>query len=75
MALKDNNKSFANVAKDFNISSQTVINIFEAKVDIPRQHLTTVLCVDVVYARHKYCFITYSPQLDNILDVLPSRIF
>lgn len=77
MALKDKNKSFASVAKDFNISSQTVINIFDAKVDIPRQRLTTVLCVDEVYAKHcgyhKYCFITYSPQLDKILDVLPSR--
>ena len=77
MTLKDKNKSFADVAKDFNVSSQTVINIFDAKVDIPRQHLTTVLCVDEVYAKHcgyhKYCFITYSPQLDKILDVLPSR--
>ena len=76
-ALKDMNKSFTSVAKDFNVSTQTVINIFDAKVDIPRQHLTTVLCVDEVYSKHcgyhKFCFITYSPQLDKILDVLPSR--
>ena len=38
---------------------------------------TDVLCVDEVYSKHcgfhKYCFVTYSPQLDKILDVLPSR--
>ena len=77
MALKDMNKSFTDVAKEFNVSVQTVINIFDAKVDIPRQTLTQVLCVDEVYSKHcgyhKFCFVTYSPQLDKILDVLPSR--
>ena len=76
-ALKDINKSFSDVAKEFNISVTTVQNIFDAKVDIKRQTLTEVLCVDEVYSKHcgyhKYCFITYSPQLDKILDVLPSR--
>ena len=71
------NKSFTDVAKEFNVSVQTVINIFDAKVDIQRQTLTQVLCVDEVYSKHcgyhKFCFVTYSPQLDKILDVLPSR--
>ena len=77
MALKDINKSFSDVANEFNVSITTVQNIFDAKVDIKRQTLTEVLCVDEVYSKHcgfhKYCFITYSPQLDKILDVLPSR--
>ena len=76
-ALKDINKSFSDVANEFNLSVTTVQNIFDAKVDIKRQTLTEVLCVDEVYSKHcgyhKYCFITYSPQLDKILDVLPSR--
>lgn len=75
--LKNINKSFSDVAKEFNVSVTTVQSIFDAKVDIRRQKLTEVLCVDEVYSKHcgyhKYCFITYSPQLDKILDVLPSR--
>ena len=76
-ALKDINNSFSDVANEFDLSVTTVQNIFDAKVDIKRQTLTEVLCVDEVYSKHcgyhKYCFITYSPQLDKILDVLPSR--
>ena len=76
-SLRDINKSFTDVANEFNISTTSVINTFDAKVDIKRQTLTEVLCVDEVYSKHcgyhKYCFITYSPQLDKILDVLPSR--
>lgn len=77
MALKDINKSFSDVAKDFNVSTTTVINTFDAKVDIKRQTLTEVISVDEVYSKHfaykHYCFIVYSPQLDKILDVLNSR--
>ena len=77
LALKDINKSFSDIAKEFNVSTTTVINTFDAKVDIRRQTLTEVLCVDEVYSKHfayrHYCFIVYSPQLDKILDVLNSR--
>lgn len=76
-SLKDINKSFSDTAAEFNISVTSVQKIFDSNVDTPRLECTTVYCVDEVYAKHcgynKYCFITYSPQLDKILDVLPSR--
>lgn len=76
-ALKDINKSFTDVAKEFDVSITSVQNIFDTRININRQPFTEVLCVDEVYSKHcgyhKYCFITYSPQLDKILDVLPSR--
>lgn len=76
-ALKDINKSFTDVAKEFDISVTSVQNIFDTRININRQPFAEVLCVDEVYSKHcgyhKYCFITYSPQLDKILDVLPSR--
>lgn len=75
--LKNINKSFSDVAQEFNLSVTTIQTIFDSRIDIRRQTLTEVLCVDEVYSKHcgyhKYCFITYSPQLDRILDVLPSR--
>lgn len=76
-ALKDINKSFTDVAKEFDVSVTSVQNIFDTRINIKRQPFAEVLCVDEVYSKHcgyhKYCFITYSPQLDKILDVLPSR--
>ena len=76
-ALKDINKSFSDVADEFNLSVTTVQKIFDSRINIRRQPFTDVLCVDEVYSKHcgfhKYCFVTYSPQLDKILDVLPSR--
>lgn len=76
-ALKDINKSFSDVADEFNLSVTTIQKIFDYRINIRRQPFTDVLCVDEVYSKHcgyhKYCFITYSPQLDKILDVLPSR--
>lgn len=76
-SLKNINVSFSDVAKEFDLSVTTIQKIFDLYVDITLQSLTQVLCVDEVYAKHcgfhKYCFILYSPQLDKILDVLPSR--
>ena len=76
-ALKNINKSFKDVAKEFNVSVTTIQKLFDEHININRLHFTDVLCVDEIYSKHcgfnKYCFITYSPQLDKILDVLPSR--
>lgn len=75
--LKNINLSFSDVAKEFNVSTTTVKTIFKSRINLNRLPLTEVLCVDEVYNKHcgyhKYCFITYSPQLDKILDVLSSR--
>ena len=77
LALKDINKTFKSIAEEFNVSKTTVTNLFDSMVNFPRQKLTEVICVDEVYSKHcgyhKYCFIIYSPQLNKILDVLPSR--
>lgn len=77
LALKDINKTFKSIAEEFNVSKTTITNLFDSRVNLPRQKLTEVICVDEVYSKHcgyhKYCFIIYSPQLNKILDVLPSR--
>lgn len=76
-SLRNINKSFKDVAKEFETSITTVQKLFDNYVNISRQTLSEVICVDEVYSKHcgyhKYCFIIYSPQLDKILDVLPSR--
>ena len=76
-SLRNINKSFKDVAKEFETSITTVQKLFDNYVNISRQTLSEVICVDEIYSKHcgyhKYCFIIYSPQLDKILDVLPSR--
>ena len=76
-SLRNINKSFKDVAKEFETSITTVQKLFDNYVNISRQTLSEIICVDEVYSKHcgyhKYCFIIYSPQLDKILDVLPSR--
>lgn len=76
-ALKDNNKTYTAVAKEFNVSPTYVIDAFDKKVDLNRLSLPQVLCIDEVYAKkltkHSYCCILYSPQWNKIIDVLDSR--
>lgn len=76
-ALKDRFKSFNCVANDFNLSPTKVIQIFDNHVNITRQELSEVICVDEVYSKHcgyhKFCFIIYNPRMKKIIDVLPSR--
>lgn len=76
-ALRDKNKTFTQVAKDFNISPTYVQNLFDKKVSLKRLSLPNVLCIDEVYSKrltkHKYCCVLYAPQWKSIVDILPSR--
>lgn len=76
-ALKDIHSTYTSVAKRFEVSPTYVTNLFDRKVDLKRNTLTQVICVDEVYSRKisrtSYCFVIYSPQLRKILDILNSR--
>lgn len=76
-SLKNINKSYKEVAKEFNVSEFYVRDLFDRKVDLKRNELTEVLCIDEVYnkrlTKYKYCCILYSPQRRQIIDVLNTR--
>jgi len=76
-ALTDINKSYRDIAREFNISPTTVTKVFDSHISLNREPFGEILCVDEVYSKHcgyhKYCFITYNPINDHILDILPSR--
>lgn len=76
-ALRDKTKTYSAVAKEFDVSTTYVTNLFDTKVDIPRLKLPEVICIDEVYLKKlvnkSYCFIIYSPQWRKIIDVLDSR--
>ncbi|MDE7161395.1 MAG: transposase, partial [Anaeroplasmataceae bacterium] len=76
-SLRDKNKTYSSVAKEYDVSVTYVQNLFDKKVSLKRLSLPTVLCIDEVYARrltkHKYCCVLYAPQWKKIVDILPSR--
>ena len=76
-ALRDKTRTYTSVAKEFNVSTSYVIDMFDRKVDLKRLQLPQVLCIDEVYAKkltkHSYCCVLYSPQWKKIIDILDSR--
>lgn len=76
-ALKSYNSTFSSVAKTFNLSVTSVINIFDKHVQITRKKLTTILCWDEFYfnrhAKYKYAFMIMDFNKKVILDILESR--
>ena len=75
--LKSETATFTSVAKRYNVSITYVMNLFDKKIDIPRQKFTQVISFDEFYSRklsrYSYCFVIFSPQLKRILDIIDSR--
>lgn len=76
-ALRDKTKTYSAIAKEYDVSPTYVINLFDQKVDLKRQKLPQVLCIDEVYSKRltktSYCCVLYSPQRKKVIDVLDSR--
>ncbi|MCI6014380.1 MAG: ISL3 family transposase [Coprobacillus sp.] len=76
-ALRDNTNSYSKVAKDFNVSTTYVLNLFDKKVQLNRLSMPHVLSIDEVYIRKltktRYCCVLYAPVWQKIVDVLECR--
>ena len=75
--FKSETATYSSIAKKYHVSPTYVMYLFDKKVNIIRNKLTTVVCFDEVYSRklskYSYCFVIYSPQQKRILDILDSR--
>ena len=75
--LKDPTNTYSKVASFTSTSITYVQNVFDKYVNIKLGNLSTVICIDEVYAKrltkHKYCCVLYAPQWKKIVDILPSR--
>lgn len=69
--------SFTEISKRNNVSIQTVINLFEANVNLPRNKLPEVICIDefknLKSSTGKYAFLILDPNEHKIIDVLHDR--
>ena len=75
--LKELSSTFSATARRFNLSSQEVMDIFDAHVRISRHTLPRCLLIDENYAIHlndsDYILVLYSFDDGEIVDVLPDR--
>lgn len=75
--LKRYNVPFKHVAEYFHLSTMAIIKIFDKYVNIKRNELTSVICIDEVYfSRHrkkKYVLVIINFYNRAILDILKDR--
>lgn len=75
--LKSPNETFTSVAKRYDLSVTTVINIFDEHVRISRRPLPECIGIDEVYAfkTHDSQYVCVLVDITNqkIIDILPSR--
>lgn len=72
-----NDISFTYVAKNNDVSIQSVINLFSSTINLPRNKLSDVMCLDefknLKSAKGKYAFLILDPLNSKIIDILPDR--
>ena len=70
--------TFSDLAKQLNISIQSVIRTFDDHVSCDRKPLTKVICIDENYLKRlsskKFCCIIYDPISNTLLDILDTRL-
>ena len=84
IAIKEDLKecvSYTYIAKQYDVSANTIISIFDSMPRMPREKLTSVICVDEFHFsnhRNKDCcfpFVISSPFDGRILEIIESRIW
>lgn len=76
-AMKDLNKSAAQVARQFNMSDTQVHDLFNAYVDLPRLPLSEYISIDEVFLnisdKDKYTFVIMDFINGDIIDMVHNR--
>ncbi len=75
--LKESNATFTSVSRHNNISCTQAEIIFDSFVDIPRQTLPEIMCIDEVYTQtskmNKFSCLLLDFNKQNLIDVLINR--
>lgn len=76
--LRSHTSTFTSVAKDLNVSIQTVVNVFDNYVSGTRLKLSEVICIDEIYTNKltskKYSCVVMDFKIKQVIDVYPSRL-
>ena len=75
--LKPYNSTFSSVARKYNVSVTTVVDLFDRHVQIPPNPISEIMCWDEFYfnrhSRFKYAFIMLNFKNKAIIDIVESR--
>lgn len=75
--LKPYNSTFSSVARKYNVSVTSVMNLFDGHVQIPSGTVSEIMCWDEFYfsrhSKNKYAFIMLNFRNKAIIDILESR--
>jgi len=70
--------SFTYIAKKNNVGIDTVIDIFDKYIKIPKMNLSETICIDefknLKSAKGKYAFLVFDPINHKVIEVLESRL-
>ena len=76
-AFKDLEKTAAQIAREYNVSTTHAITTFSRYVEMPRRYLPEILCVDEVYignkAQYKYVLVLQDFVNNEPVDLVLSR--
>lgn len=76
--LRSHTSTFTSVAKDLNVSIQTIVNVFDNYVSGTRLKLSEVICIDEIYTNKltskKYSCVVMDFKIKQVIDVYPSRL-
>lgn len=76
-ALRSHTSTFTSVGEQFNVSKNTVINIFDEYVNCSRRTLPMIMCIDEVYTAKisstKYACVLLDFQTKKVVEVYSSR--
>ena len=76
--LRCHTSTFTSVAKDLNVSIQTVINVFDNYASSSRLPLDEAICIDEIYTNKltskKYSCVIMNFKTKEVIDLYPSRL-
>ena len=77
-SLKSHTSTFSSVAKEYNLTPMTVMNIFDSWVDCRRKKLPSIICIDEIYTNKlsnssKYAAVLLDFKSREIIEIYRSR--
>jgi transposase len=75
--LKETNHTFTDAAKLFNVSIQSVINIFDRHIEVRRRPLPEIISIDEVFTnkmnKYKYACVLFDFEASKLIDLIATR--
>lgn len=77
-ALRSHTATFTSVARQYKLTTQTVMNIFDSWVDCKRKTLPSIICIDEIYTNKlsnssKYAAVLLNFQTRQLVEIYSSR--